>query len=122
MNGDTNNINNSSQEEISYQEAVPKIPSQRHNRKKINIPWRHIFTSSPFWAIFLCTIPQTYGGYTLLLELPNYLSHILHYNINEVRIDSCPKYSLRTSNSVNIVFLENISGFMSVNVVCLIFN
>ena len=58
----------------------------RRSKKKRSVPWRHIFTSSPFWAIFLCNIPQTYGFYTLLTELPKYLSNILHYNINEVSI------------------------------------
>ena len=58
----------------------------RRSKKKRSVPWRHIFTSSPFWAILLCNIPQTYGFYTLLTELPKYLSNILHYNINEVSI------------------------------------
>ena len=73
MDCDTNN---------SCQEEISEISRQR--KAKISVPWRHIFTSSPFWAIFLCTIPQTYGGYTLLIELPKYLSNILHYDINEV--------------------------------------
>jgi len=60
----------------------------RRSKKKRSVPWRHIFTSSPFWAIFLCNIPQTYGFYTLLTELPKYLSNILHYNINEVSLVS----------------------------------
>merc|ERR1712051_928558 len=50
----------------------------RRSKKKRSVPWRHIFTSSPFWAILLCNIPQTYGFYTLLTELPKYLSTILH--------------------------------------------
>ena len=88
-NCDTNtNDSDSSQEDTSIEVIVPKALTRRHEKKKpkknISVPWKDIFRSKPFWAIFFCNIPQTYGFYTLLTELPKYLSNILHYNLNEV--------------------------------------
>ena len=83
------NEDDSSQEEISVECLAPTALSTHHSNKKkkkpnASVPWKDIFTSKPFWAIFFCNIPQTYGFYTLLTELPKYLSNILHYNLNEV--------------------------------------
>ena len=50
------------------------------------VPWSHIFRSPPFWAILLCNVPQTYGFYTILTELPTYMSQILHFSLNEVGV------------------------------------
>ena len=94
MNCDTNN---------SCQEEISEISRQK--KKKISVPWRHIFTSPPFWAIFLCTIPQTYGGYTLLIELPKYLSNILHYDLNEVCTSQLVKSNLMSLKTLTNVFV-----------------
>ena len=78
----------SSQEEISVEFQEPTTLSAHHSKKKkkanVPVPWKDIFTSKPFWAIFFSNIPQTYGFYTLLTELPKYLSNIMHYNLDEV--------------------------------------
>ena len=90
-NCDTNTFEcDSSQDETSV-EVVTATSSSRHNQSKkqkkvLSVPWKDMFTSKPFWAIFLSTIPQTYGFYTLLTELPKYLSNILHYDLNEVSL------------------------------------
>ena len=88
-NCDTNTFEcDSSQEETSVQVVAPTTSSRHKEKKKqkkvLSVPWKDMFTSKPFWAIFLSTIPQTYGFYTLLTELPKYLSNILHYDLNEV--------------------------------------
>lgn len=48
------------------------------------IPYRSIFTSIPFYAILIAHVAQNWGFYTLLNELPTYMSEILHFNIKEV--------------------------------------
>ncbi|KAK7082383.1 hypothetical protein SK128_002997 [Halocaridina rubra] len=49
--------------------------------KSPQIPWKHILTSMPFWAIFVVHIAQNWGFYTLLTELPTYMKNILHFSI-----------------------------------------
>ncbi|XP_064103173.1 putative inorganic phosphate cotransporter [Macrobrachium nipponense] len=49
--------------------------------KTPKIPWKHILTSMPFWAIFVVHIAQNWGFYFLLTELPTYMKNILHFSL-----------------------------------------
>jgi len=42
------------------------------------IPWRHIWTSVPFWAIMFSNFANNWGFHLLMTELPQYLSLIFH--------------------------------------------
>ena len=61
---------------------APIIPVAKPNRPKI--PFKAIFTSVPFYAILIAHCTQNWGFYTLLNEMPTYMSQILHFNIKEV--------------------------------------
>lgn len=41
---------------------------------KITPPWRAIFTSAPVWAIVASHCAENWGFYTLLTQLPTFLS------------------------------------------------
>ncbi|XP_059618259.1 sialin [Phlebotomus argentipes] len=47
-----------------------------------SVPWRHIFTCLPMWAILVTQCGQAWAFYTLLTELPTYMDNILHFGIN----------------------------------------
>lgn len=49
--------------------------------KTPRIPWKHILTSMPFWAILVVHIAQNWGFYFLLTELPTYMKNILHFSL-----------------------------------------
>ncbi|KAK3885844.1 hypothetical protein Pcinc_009971 [Petrolisthes cinctipes] len=68
-----------SQEEKDYIHTT--LNYQPGQPKALPIPWRHILTSMPFWAIFVVHIGQNWGFYTLLTELPTYMKNILHFDI-----------------------------------------
>ncbi|XP_042238110.1 sialin-like isoform X2 [Homarus americanus] len=65
-------------EKIYIQTTLNQSPS---NTKVLPIPWRHICTSMPFWAVFVAHIAQNWGFYTLLTELPTYMKNILHFDL-----------------------------------------
>ena len=67
----------------------PILPVLDQEDFKPPIPYKAIFTSVPFWAIMICHSAQNWGFYTLLSELPTYMSKILHFDIKEV-IQKCP--------------------------------
>lgn len=46
-------------------------------------PWRAIFTSAPFWAIFIAHVCSNWGWYMVLIELPFYMKQVLKFNIKE---------------------------------------
>lgn len=48
------------------------------------VPWRAIFTSVPLWALLITQCGQSWLFYTLLTELPTYMSNILHFDIQQV--------------------------------------
>uniref|UniRef100_A0A6P7FS83 Sialin-like n=1 Tax=Diabrotica virgifera virgifera TaxID=50390 RepID=A0A6P7FS83_DIAVI len=48
-------------------------------------PWKDIFTSVPVWAFVITMFGQNWGYSTLLTEIPNYLSNIMHFEMKSVR-------------------------------------
>ncbi|GFQ87829.1 putative inorganic phosphate cotransporter, partial [Trichonephila clavata] len=46
-------------------------------------PWKSILTSIPFWALLVTHFGESWGFYTLIIQMPMYLSNILHYDINQ---------------------------------------
>lgn len=54
--------------------------------KRLNVPWKEIFTSRPVWALLLTHTAECWGYWTLLTETPTYLKQIFHFNIKEVDI------------------------------------
>lgn len=47
-------------------------------------PWKKIATSLPFWAIFISHCGQNWSFWTLLTEIPTYMSSILKFDIKDV--------------------------------------
>ena len=71
--------------EIGHDDEEPIITIVNDPPKSPKIPFKAIFTSIPFWAIMVAHSCQNWGFYTLLAELPTYMSRILHFDIKEVR-------------------------------------
>ena len=74
--------------EIGHDDEEPIITISNDQSKSPAIPFKAIFTSIPFWAIMVAHSCQNWGFYTLLAELPTYMSRILHFDIKEVRNQS----------------------------------
>ena len=52
--------------------------------KELPTPWLKIFKSLPFIAIFVTHCGQNWGFWTLLTEIPSYMSGIMKYDISDV--------------------------------------
>lgn len=48
-----------------------------------SVPWYHILTSGPMWAITITQCGQSWAFYTLLTELPTYMDRILHFGVQQ---------------------------------------
>ena len=70
---------------------VPIISVRSRRPKSLPIPYKAIFTSVPFYAILIAHCCQNWGFYTLLTELPTYMSKILHFDIKEVILKNSQK-------------------------------
>ncbi|CAB3371453.1 Hypothetical predicted protein [Cloeon dipterum] len=47
------------------------------------IPWKSIFTSVPLWGLVAAQVGHDWGFYTLVTDLPLYMSDVLHYSIGK---------------------------------------
>ena len=51
------------------------------HKKPPSVPWRHILKSVPLWALVAAQIGHDWGFFTLLTDLPKYMSSVLKYSI-----------------------------------------
>lgn len=47
-------------------------------------PWRALLTSWPVWALIIGETGHDWGLYTLITDLPKYMSDVMHFNIAHV--------------------------------------
>ncbi|XP_046627973.1 putative inorganic phosphate cotransporter isoform X1 [Neodiprion virginianus] len=52
-----------------------------NQRENLQIPWRRIMSSRPFWAVTMANISHDWGSFVMLTNLPKYLSSVLKYSI-----------------------------------------
>jgi hypothetical protein len=50
------------------------------------IPWLTILKSLPVWAIVCAHFAENWGIYTMLTELPTFLSDVMNYKIEKVNL------------------------------------
>ena len=52
-----------------------------------SIPWKSILVSMPNYAIIVSNITSDWGAYTLLTNIPTYISEVLKFDIASVSIN-----------------------------------
>ncbi|XP_046751246.1 putative inorganic phosphate cotransporter isoform X2 [Diprion similis] len=53
-----------------------------HTHRRIPpTPWRHILTSGPLWALVITQIGHDWGFFTMVTDLPKYMSSVLKFSI-----------------------------------------
>lgn len=50
-----------------------------------SIPWKHIFTSMPLWALIIAHCGYNWGFWTLLTEIPSFMNYIMKFDMKSVR-------------------------------------
>lgn len=48
------------------------------------MPWRAILTSIPLWALVIGEVGHDWGLYTMVTDLPKYMSDVMRFNPAEV--------------------------------------
>jgi len=49
-------------------------------------PWTAILTSWPVWALIIAEAGHDWGGFTIISDLPKYMSDVLHFSVTEVSV------------------------------------
>lgn len=52
-------------------------------QEKRAIPWRHILTSAPVWALVAAQIGHDWGFFTMVTDLPKYMKEVLKFNVTQ---------------------------------------
>lgn len=47
-------------------------------------PWKAILTSWPVWALIIVEAGHDWGGFTIVSDLPKYMSDVLHFSVAQV--------------------------------------
>ncbi|XP_013188922.1 putative inorganic phosphate cotransporter [Amyelois transitella] len=50
-------------------------------QKRYPTPWLKIMTSLPFWAVIIAHCGQNWGFFTLMTEMPTYMSKVLNFDL-----------------------------------------
>ncbi|XP_046434163.1 putative inorganic phosphate cotransporter [Neodiprion fabricii] len=76
---------------------------REHMHKDVGpIPWRHIVTSVPLWALLVAKAGWMWGYYTMLTDLPKYMSSVLKFSVQSNGLLSALPYL--------VLFLVSISS------------
>lgn len=62
------------------------------SNEKLDIPWKAILTSTPVWALVFCQIGHDWGFFTMVTDLPKYMSDVLKFNVKDNGIWSSLPY------------------------------
>ncbi|XP_034936137.1 putative inorganic phosphate cotransporter isoform X2 [Chelonus insularis] len=55
--------------------------STHTHKKPPNTPWRHVFSAKPVWALIAAQIGHDWGLFTMITDLPKYMSSVLKFSI-----------------------------------------
>lgn len=68
------------EQEIKYLDE--RMRAHTH-KKPPPVPWRHILTSWPVWALIAAQVGHDWGFFTMVTDLPKYMSSVLKFPIKE---------------------------------------
>ena len=60
---------------------IREILNEHTHKNTPPVPWTHIFKSPPFWALLAVQIGHDWGLYTLVTDLPKYMSSVLKFSV-----------------------------------------
>jgi ACS family sodium-dependent inorganic phosphate cotransporter len=69
-----------SEEEAKY---LDERMSEHTHKKPPPVPWRHILRSAPLWALIAAQIGHDWGFFTMVTDLPKYMSSVLKFSIQD---------------------------------------
>lgn len=69
--------------EAEARELNEKLREHTHENAP-PVPWRHLLTSVPFWALVVVSIGRDWGGYTMMSDMPKYTMNVLKFTADEM--------------------------------------
>jgi len=88
-----------SDEERNYLKQT--IGSLERKKDLPTTPWKSILTSWPVWALIIVEAGHDWGGFTIISDLPKYMSDVLHFSVAENGLLSSVPYLAQWITSIS---------------------
>lgn len=69
------------------------------------VPWTHVFSSPPIWALICAHVGHSWGSDTLLLELPTYMHEVMGVDIGNTGLILAIPFTLQALSSFISAFV-----------------
>lgn len=102
-----------SERELKY--LHDRMSAHTHKKPPL-VPWRHMFTSVPFWALIAAQVGHDWGFFTMVTDLPTYMNNVMKFSIkNNGYLSSLPYLCMWISSLLSSWLADKMitSGFMS---------
>ncbi|XP_035743008.1 putative inorganic phosphate cotransporter [Vespa mandarinia] len=102
-----------SERELKY--LHDRMSAHTHKKPPL-VPWRHMFTSVPFWALVAAQVGHDWGFFTMVTDLPTYMNNVMKFSIkNNGYLSSLPYLCMWISSLISSWLADKMitSGFMS---------
>lgn len=104
-----------SEEERLYINTSLRTSNPNEEKKIIPVPWCEIFASLPFWALLVAQIGWSWSNWTLLLETPIYMNHVMKFNLKSNSVLSSLPY---IAEAVSAIGYSIMADYLIVNKIC----
>lgn len=84
-----------------------EIGESNIKKRQSETPWRAILTSAPVLALLLTSAGDDWCYFVVAIDLPKYMSDVLHFSIKDNGIFSSLPYILRTVVSISSGLLSD---------------
>ncbi|XP_011860733.1 PREDICTED: putative inorganic phosphate cotransporter [Vollenhovia emeryi] len=81
--------------------------NEHTHKKPPPVPWRYMLSSAPLWALIAAQVGHDWGFFTLVTDLPKYMSSVLHYSIKETGFVSALPYLVMWFSSMGSSWLAD---------------
>ncbi|XP_025074687.1 putative inorganic phosphate cotransporter isoform X2 [Pogonomyrmex barbatus] len=93
-----------SEREVKY---LHERMNEHTHSKPPPVPWRHMLSSLPVWALITAQIGHDWGFFTLVTDLPKYMSSVLKYSIKSNGFVSALPYLVMWFSSIGSSWLAD---------------
>ncbi|XP_065161518.1 sialin [Atheta coriaria] len=98
---------------------VGSLGKETKNSKKMKVPWKSVFTSAPFLAIFVAHTCNNWGWYVVLIELPTYLKSVQKFQItSNAIITAVPFFLMWVYSLILSRTLDNLRSRKIIDTTC----
>ncbi|XP_056640266.1 putative inorganic phosphate cotransporter isoform X2 [Diorhabda sublineata] len=76
-------------------------------KRKLQVPWKNIFTSLPFFALMITNIAFSYTHWTMITETAIYLNKVMHFDLTSNSVFTSLPYIIELVSALIAAFIAD---------------